>query len=163
MNTPSLMRRWDSSTFLHVLEVSHDSRHLLEVTCGSSVQLASSKVSSLPFPWELSSRSAPLLLGARGIPVPSLPYPIALGAFLQVYKLGLVCPLWPNYFLDLRLGWGLFHSPKMFWLPINWNNKHLYANIIPYKKRQNIWKETFIRKCIWQGNIAIYIKPLTFI
>jgi len=80
------------------------SRHLLETIRESSVQLASGKVGFLPFIQELFSRIAPLLLGTWDDHVSFFPYPIAPWAFLQVYTLGLVRPLRPNYFLGLRPG-----------------------------------------------------------
>ena len=123
MGTPSLMRRWKSSIFLCVQEVSHGSRHLLETIRGSSMQLALGKVRFLPFPWELFSYVAPLLLGTQDGLVSFLPYPIAHWAFLQVYMLGPVHPSWPNFLLGLRPRWGLFHSPQIsydIWYHMIW-------------------------------------------
>ena len=94
-------------------KVSRGSRHLLEIIRGSSMQLASGRVSFLLFPLELFSYVAPLLLGTRDGPVFFLPYPITPWAFLQVYMLGLVRAPWPNYLLGLRPGWGLFYSPQI--------------------------------------------------
>ena len=116
MEILSLMRRERSSTFLCVLEVFPGSRHLLEFTRGSFVHLALGKVrqfSFLPSSRELFTCVALLFLSAWDDPITFLPYPITPRTFLQEYMLGPIHFLWPNCFLGLRLGWGIFHSPQV--------------------------------------------------
>ena len=149
MRTPSLIWRWKSSVFLHVLEVSRGSRHLLETIHGSFVHLTTSKVSFLPFSRELFSHVALLLLGTWDDHVTFLPYPLAPKAFLQVYMLGPVCSPWPNCFLGLRHRWELFHSPQ---------NQILFL----LKKIKNNYKPMSLRHTLTLPKKIILKIPINF-
>ena len=96
-SSPSLMRGQSSSTFLHVPEVSRSPGYRLEVTCGSFVHLASSKVYPSLSPRESFSRGILLFLITRCL----------LGLLSNIQAWPSSTP-WPNPLLGLRPGRGFF-------------------------------------------------------
>ena len=137
MKIPPLIRRWMSSTFLHVLEVSP--RYLLEVRYGLSVHLTSSKA-WLSFAYclfhvndLLKLPSSFLVLEMPLLPF-SIPY-IAHWAFLQVYMPGPIHSTGTNWDLGFRPGWRLFHSPQLLCIERNTQPKWNSQGYILFKKQ----------------------------
>ena len=111
VRTPSLMRRQKSSTFLRVLEVSRDSKHLLESIRGSFVYHFSDKTSFLLSPWEQPSCVTLFFHSTQEGLASFFSQPIVPQAFFLSYRLGPICSPRRCYFLDLKGLDGDFFTP----------------------------------------------------